>query len=421
MNVGGMLLGKKITKRYPRRGDLQLLRLEAAASFACSRCTQTKTARLVAVQGDALFCNGCYGRMDAEGQEPEQTSSGEASQRSTASVLSSAALDAELSAAEAEELARIVVEESDGGLPHSVVATRLSMQWMFHVRAEHLWHGTCPVPAEMAERAPQTPLSVTYTRAGQYARVLGVQQSVELHRDGGQPFLRGLSWQRFVLPGTRVSARWDLWKKLRFAYTPLDKPVVVADTVVRYAYDPRIMTRDLATLQVRVDGVEELLLITLRELGYLDEQGRAFLPDEALVRNTAERGHSQRPPVKRIRAAIRGLLSRGVLTRELGSLGAGGMLHYPLHRGERPVQLLCYTPAVRVADSEDLRDTDGHGAHNTSAHRVAGHLMRIGHLGKEASAEARAAYRHDHQQAGLVGPHELPWGYTYVREYERGV
>ncbi|WP_328449165.1 hypothetical protein OG780_17140 [Streptomyces sp. NBC_00386] len=56
-----------------------------------------------------------------------------------------------------------------------------------------------------------------------------------------------------------------------------------------------------------------------------------------------------------------------------------------------------------------------------SAHRVAGHLMRIGHLGKEASTEAKAAYREDHARAGLAGPHVLPRGYTYVREHERGM
>ncbi|GAA3498888.1 hypothetical protein GCM10019016_059910 [Streptomyces prasinosporus] len=52
---------------------------------------------------------------------------------------------------------------------------------------------------------------------------------------------------------------------------------------------------------------------------------------------------------------------------------------------------------------------------------MAGHLMRIGHLGKEASPEARAAYREDHRRAELAGPHELPRGFTYVREHERGM
>lgn len=59
--------------------------------------------------------------------------------------------------------------------------------------------------------------------------------------------------------------------------------------------------------------------------------------------------------------------------------------------------------------------------YSAGAHRVAGHLMRIGHLGKGASAEAKAAYREDHKRAGLAGSHELPRGFTYVREHERGI
>lgn len=80
----------------------------------------------------------------------------------------------------------------------------------------------------------------------------------------------------------------------------------------------------------------------------------------------------------------------------------------------------CYAPVLREADREDLRHAEPEVAYSLAAHRVAGHLMRIGHLGKAASAEARAAYRDDHQRAGLAGPHELPRGFTYVREHERG-
>ena len=204
--------------------------------------------------------------------------------------------------------------------------------------------------------------------------------------------------------------RWDTWKKLRFAYTPLDEPVVFGGTVVRYAYDPRVMTRDLAAFDARVDRVEELVLITLRELGYLDETGRALLPQEALIWNTVERGRSERPSTGKIRRAIERLLSRRILTWAQGSFNRAGMLHYPARHGEKEVPLLCYAPVLRVAEREDLQDVVADPAYGASAHRVAGHLMRIGHLGKEASAEAKRAYRDDHKRAGLAGPHELPRG-----------
>ncbi|NWF29418.1 hypothetical protein HW130_24700 [Streptomyces sp. PKU-EA00015] len=163
------------------------------------------------------------------------------------------------------------------------------------------------------------------------------------------------------------------------------------------------------------------MLLTLRELGYLDEKGRAFLPENALLSNTAERSRPNTPARGRTSAAVERLLSRGVLTRGQGSLGAGGFLRHPARTGEPLVPLLCYVPVVRPAGEEDLEANPLHATHEVSAHRVAGHLMRIGHLGKEASAEARAAYRQDHAAAGLVGPHELPRGFTYVREHQRGL
>ncbi|MGW2783853.1 hypothetical protein ACWC3X_21780 [Streptomyces populi] len=399
MKVGEQLLGKSIVKINPPRGDAQLVRLEAVALFTCSRCVQTKTARSIAVRHKELLCNGCYGRLQASPAEQEPPAREDTT----------------------DGPARIVVAELDGGLPHAVVNTGLTVQWKFSVRAEHLLHGTCPVPAEMADRAaPQEPLELTFLRGRHRIRVLDEQKGARLRTRGGETLLTGLTWQPFVLPGTRVSVQWDTWKKLRLAYTPLDEPVVFGGTVVHYAFDPRIMTRELAAFDARVDRVEELVLIALRELGYLDEKGRALLPREALIRNTVERAHPQPPARKKIDGAIARLLSRAMLTWEQGGISATGMLHHPARHGETPVPLLCYAPTLRVADHEDLRNEAGAG-HGMSAHRVAGHLMRIGHLGKEASTEARAAYREDHARAGLAGPHELPRGYTYVREHERGM
>lgn len=196
------------------------------------------------------------------------------------------------------------------------------------------------------------------------------------------------------------------------------RPVI--GTMVRYVYDPRIMTRELGAFDARVDRVEELVLIALRELGYLDEQGRALLPQEALFRNTVERAQSELYSAEEIYEAIERLLSRGILTWEQGSVSGVGELHHPARGGEIPVPLLCYAPPLRAPSQDEIR-TGMVAVGSMSAHRVSGHLMRIGHLGKVASPEARAAYSEDHRRAGLAGPHELPRGFTYVREHERGV
>ncbi|MFD0249390.1 hypothetical protein ACFVGX_00605 [Streptomyces sp. NPDC127113] len=372
------------------------------------------------MRGGDLFCNGCHGRMGAsEPADRARRSTG----RSPASAASaSTAVGTQASDVRAEDPVRVVVEELDSGLPHSVVNTGLTVEWKFHVRAEHLLHGTCPVPSDMADRAaPQEPLDLTFLRGRHRIGVLDEQKGARLRVTGGETLLTGLTWPSFVLPGTRVSVRWDTWRKLRLAFTPLDKPVVFGGTVVRYVYDPRIMTRELAAFDARVDRVEELVLVALRELGYLDEQGRALLPREALIRNTIERAQTERPATRKIHGALDRLLSRSVLIWEQGSVNRAGMLHYPARRGERKIALLCYAPVLREANREELRNTDAGSVYSAGAHRVAGHLMRIGHLGKGASGEARAAYREDHKKAGLAGPHELPRGFTYVREHERGI
>ncbi|PZH17855.1 hypothetical protein C1I97_04530 [Streptomyces sp. NTH33] len=166
MNVGGRLLGKEIVKVYPPRDGMQLVRLGAVAPFTCSRCTQAKKARLVAVQGDALFCNGCYGRVEASAQERDRRSQGSTGQPPDVRT---------------EDLTQVVVEELDGGLPHSVVNTGLTVEWKFYVRAEHLLHGTCPVPAEMAARAaPQEPLDLTFLRGRRRIGVLDEQKGIRL-------------------------------------------------------------------------------------------------------------------------------------------------------------------------------------------------------------------------------------------------
>ncbi|MGK0274705.1 MAG: hypothetical protein ACI9N0_001085 [Ilumatobacter sp.] len=55
-----------VTKVYPQRGPLQQYRVATATSFACFRCGNSKTSKLVTVFRDDwghLLCNGCYGRL----------------------------------------------------------------------------------------------------------------------------------------------------------------------------------------------------------------------------------------------------------------------------------------------------------------------------------------------------------------------
>lgn len=433
MDVPGGLsvFNAKIVKTFPPKCGLQLYRLESATFFLCSHCHERKTAKLVATDSDdtgRLVCNGCYGQLLSDAASSGR-SSAQANTRpgapASAPPLGPAPRQTRSDPQEArpdtENAPRLGIEEPEGGTPYDITQTGKTVEWKLTVRAEHIAGRTLPIPEEMARRLPRHALHISFWRGGNLSRHLWGPHDTkpELQRD--PTALVGFDWPRLVLPGTRVSVRWDLWTNIRLLLTPLRKPRLVDGCFVRFDYDPRIMTRDLAAPRAQIDHVEEIVLLTLRELGYLDEEGSAFLPDKALVMNTGERSKPNPPSQAKIRAAIQRLLSRGELRRESGSLGAGGFLRYPARNGEPPVPLLCYVPVVRPAEQEDIEAAAVPTTHDVSAHRVAGHLMRIGHLGKEASAEATAAYRHDHATAGLAGSHELPQGYTYVREHRRGL
>jgi hypothetical protein len=114
---------------------------------------------------------------------------------------------------------------------------------------------------------------------------------------------------------------------------------------------------------------------------------------------------------------MHGLINRKRLTWQTGSCAADGVLHFPARPGERPVRLVCYTPFVLP---KPMKQRVVHLPSASSRHGVAGHLMKIEHLGKQASETAQAAYTEAHRSAGLAGAHKLPKGHTYVRPHKRG-
>ncbi|MFI9492136.1 hypothetical protein ACIG8K_11280 [Streptomyces halstedii] len=412
------MFNAKIVKTYPPEGGLQLYRVESATSFICSRCHERKTSKIIATNNndaDQLLCNGCYGRLRSGVVSADEAAApqGAAPQRRPA--------DVRRDQPDGGNVARFKAEEPQGGAPYDINHTGKAVEWKMTVRAEHITGRILPVPEEMTRRLPQRALHVRFWLGGARSRSLWPPHDVHPELQREPTALVDFDWPRPVLPGSRVSVRWDLWTNLRLLFAPLRKPRVVDGLFVRFDYDPRVMTRDVAPSHGRLDQVEEAVLLTLRELGYLDEVGRAFLPDEDLVRDTGERSKPNPPPPGKVRAAIQRLVSAGDLVKDMGSLGSGGILRYPARNGESTVPLLCYVPAMRPARQEDFEAAVGVSARDVSMHRVAGHLMRIGHLDKEASAEAKAAYRRDHTLAGLAGTHDLPPGHTYVREHRRGL
>jgi hypothetical protein len=114
------------------------------------------------------------------------------------------------------------------------------------------------------------------------------------------------------------------------------------------------------------------------------------------------------------------LIRSGHLRSDVGGVDEYGLLRFPAAPQQRKVDVLVYEPLVAVAPPGQrstkpnpevdrfLRVTD-----------VAGHLRRIGHLGRVASEEKKAAYAKERQRLGY-GSAELPPGFTYVPAFTRG-
>lgn len=70
-----------IEKEYPAQGNFRLYRLEESTSFTCSRCSQTKQSKLVAIcdnDWNKCVCNSCYGFLFSNNTDdsPEENSGG---------------------------------------------------------------------------------------------------------------------------------------------------------------------------------------------------------------------------------------------------------------------------------------------------------------------------------------------------------
>ncbi|MEU1692529.1 hypothetical protein [Streptomyces hirsutus] len=168
--------------------------------------------------------------------------------------------------------------------------------------------------------------------------------------------------------------------------------------------------------------MDELVLQTIRKLGYLDEAGRVLLPMANLISNVRrQRGPQQPYSSETVRATANRLLKQQRLTWATGSCALDGILDYPARPGERKIRLVCYTPFVLPQrESKPGQQRVVHLPSGPSQHGVTGHLMKIEHLGKEANDTARSAYSDAHRKAGLAGSHTLPKGHTYVRPHQRG-
>ncbi|WP_329303544.1 hypothetical protein OG410_39350 [Streptomyces sp. NBC_00659] len=197
-----------------------------------------------------------------------------------------------------------------------------------------------------------------------------------------QRHLRHVDWQRAgIMTGTRVTGRWSPGQNFKLVVTALEQPVALAGRRMLHEYDPRVVAQELAKgrnpkQDVNLSELERLVRDTVRELGYLDERGRALLPMRNLINNIRASSRSSSWASDAIRSSVNDLIANGHLTWETGSHGADGTLDFPARPGQVQIRLVCYTPNLHPVPVETQHQVVTLPS-TTSRHQVAGHLMHI--------------------------------------------
>jgi hypothetical protein len=163
-------------------------------------------------------------------------------------------------------------------------------------------------------------------------------------------------------------------------------------------------------------SIAQRVLRAVRRLGLLDPNGRAVL-------DRADLPAAVHGATAEVDIAVDQLLTAGELLSAVGSLDASGGLRFPAEPGLLTVPLVIYEPHLVIGQPYPVaprRTNSVLDARFVRTHAVAGHLRWLGDVGWLSSEDARQAYREDRTRFGLVGPAELPEGYTYVRPFSRG-
>ncbi|MFF4864490.1 hypothetical protein ACFY3J_22675 [Streptomyces sp. NPDC001231] len=316
--------------------------------------------------------------------------------------------------------------DADLGQPYGLNVKEDQITWSQPVTAQHLAEGWVPMPGhvggvfdDLTQFADKIKLRVHHD--GLTLRTIPGQQRVQLQTTPRGRRLSNVSWPSNLSPGTLLHCTWrrGSWE-LKFATKPLKLPISADGNWLTHEYDLRVLTRDGLGVTA-LDGLSQrqLVIRTLRGLGYLDEHGRALLAKEDLVRNVLNdaMAHRQKTTVQRVEGAIQDLLSSGRVTEVQGSRNRIGHLRYPPRAGEPKVNLLCWTPSAPRPHHDEPESEGGLPEHLLGRHGVRGHLRKID---GDASPEAADAFRRDYDLTRLVGSNVLPAGTTYVRQHERG-
>ncbi|WP_394619089.1 hypothetical protein JNUCC0626_08320 [Lentzea sp. JNUCC 0626] len=331
-------------------------------------------------------------------------------------------------------------EHDDWGLGPLLV-TDSQLSWSQPLRLSHQVDGFLPIPehvaAKMRGNVPR--LRVILTHAGCELPRAARQQDTQTELYGPRPLLRGIEWPLEFFPGIVLTCRWSRGAGVIYVEsTLLDLPVMVDDMEIEHRYDAGILTRDTApgsgqrsiggpgssAVPMNTSTLSQRVLGAVRRLGLLDPEGRAVLPRVNLARAIyGVPGAAQVRDVgeSALDDVVDRLVADAALRMDAASYDpAARRLRFPAVQGETTVEVLIYEPVIMTAASGHPRSvTRRLDSKFVRESEVAGHLRRIGHRGHAASDDQRLAYRRDRERFGLVGPVELPEGYTYIAPFTR--
>ncbi|MGI8333689.1 hypothetical protein ACRYCC_27385 [Actinomadura scrupuli] len=327
--------------------------------------------------------------------------------------------------------------DDDGGLDEiTVIDSQVS--WTQALRLTHLLEGRLPLPDVICTQMRDAGLTgvrlrLMLTHDGYDLDPAEATQTVDAELFGRSQ-MSGVEWPLEFFASIVLTCTWGRGAGVvRATTTLLDCPVTVDGMEIEHRYDPRILTRDAAPGQPCRGGrpgwrpdtgplsLPQRVLRAVRRLGLLHPDGRAVLARAHL--SAAVYGTADATAATELDVVVDELLATGELRSDIGSVDASWRLRFPPEPGAPTVPLVVYEPCPVEGPPHAIASRRSVGALEARfvrMHAVAGHLRWLGDAGRTASEEARHAYREDRARFRLLGPAELPKGYTYIRPHSRG-
>ncbi|SDW30921.1 hypothetical protein SAMN05421504_101220 [Amycolatopsis xylanica] len=319
------------------------------------------------------------------------------------------------------------------GAPTDLVVKDSEIAWTQPLRLKYLQEGSLPLPdgvaAAMRGVAPRLRLMLSHDGAELETCQQVQNTTTELYAPA--PRLSEIDWPLEFFVGIVLTCSWTRGSSIvRATSTLLEEPVTVDGELYEHRFDRSILTREAApgegkrgsakegssTSMAGALTLPERVLRAVRRLGLLDSDGRAVLTRTRL--GVAVHGESTEPGLG---DAIDELIRDGRLRADLAGVDELGLLRFPAEPGQREIEVLVYEPSVAVAKARPSTTSSPRTveARFLRSTKVTGHVRRIGHLGRVASEEQKAAYRAEMERVGN-GARELPPGFTFVTSFTRG-